>query len=166
MPNLRCCKCGKMILSCIKDNTQHVNTINIIISRIEKCMFYYIIKPEICHNEIDTNSKCDGVFKFVIFEPTPTQYSNIDFLYYLKNNKLYELKQILLRKVIKSEYTYTKPSAYKSINSSSLCVPKQKTIYKENNEKLSFKSYAAILFFRIYFTMLFIKRYIINVFKK
>ena len=101
MPNLQCCKCNKYILDCIESDKQYVDTIDLIIKRIKKRFLLYSITPDICHNEVNKNSACYGSFKFEVFESTPRIFLDIDFYHFLRNNKLDELKKIMINKKIK-----------------------------------------------------------------
>tara|TARA_B100000963_G_C22635973_1_gene677635 strand:+ start:3220 stop:3765 length:546 start_codon:yes stop_codon:yes gene_type:complete len=124
MPNFICKKCGLSILSCIKNNKHKNAVIEIIFSRlIKKIGCFYKIQPKLKHYDLDNNSICDGIIDFKIFEKTPSIFENINFIKFLQNNKLKELKELLLLRELKNEntnYTTVKPSGYKSINNSSI----------------------------------------------
>ena len=96
MPNLRCKKCKKDLLSII--NIKNKNEIvNMIFNRIkDKYKILYEMEPKLYHNELEKNHICDGEFDVVIFERTPKKLRHIDFLYYFKYRKINELRNKLL----------------------------------------------------------------------
>ena len=132
MPNFRCQKCNASILSCIESQKHKNEVVELIFSKVTlNFNIFHKIFPRIKHNEINNNTNCDGIFIYKIFEKTPFFFDNINYIYYLRNTRIKELKNILLNRDLfekqhKIDYSFKnnniniKPQGYKSINSSSL----------------------------------------------
>jgi hypothetical protein len=76
MPDAKCDKCGETLGTICKGDKELTNFANLVDKRSQKMLGQIIkIAPGIHHNEIDTDSECDGFLWYRPFDSTPPNVS-------------------------------------------------------------------------------------------
>tara|TARA_B110000285_G_scaffold235434_1_gene317122 strand:+ start:1962 stop:2213 length:252 start_codon:yes stop_codon:yes gene_type:complete len=76
MPDAKCDKCGEKLETICKSGIELANFASLVDKRATKINLgittqIVSISPGITHNEVDTNSNCDGVLWYEALSPTP-----------------------------------------------------------------------------------------------
>ncbi len=100
MPTYKCTKCKRQIFDIITTNEEKKNTVNLIFSRLtKKFAYFYDIKPEVKHYEIQNKDNCDGLIKLSLFDKTPEKFRSINFISFLKSKDIDGLKKEIILKI-------------------------------------------------------------------
>ena len=100
MPTYKCTKCKRQIFDIITTNEEKKNTVNLIFSRLtNKFAYFYDIKPEVKHYEIQNKDNCDGLIKLSLFDKTPEKFRSINFISFLKSKDIDGLKKEIILKI-------------------------------------------------------------------
>lgn len=147
MPTYKCTKCKRQIFDIITTNEEKKNTVNLIFSRLtNKFAYFYDIKPEVKHYEIQNKDNCDGLIKLSLFDKTPENFRSINFISFLKSKDIDGLKKEIILKIIQDNKTpnETNNKLYvinnnnnDSVNKNNVCNSyaniNENKVYKRNN---------------------------------
>ena len=107
MPNYRCTKCNRQVFDIITTDEEKINAVELFFSRLtKKFAYFYDIKPEVKHYEIQNKDNCDGIIKLSLFDTTPEKFRSIKFISFLKSRDLDGLKNEIVSKIIENKKTY------------------------------------------------------------
>ena len=119
MPNYRCTKCNRQVFDIITTDEEKINTVELFFSRLtKKFAYFYDIKPEVKHYEIQNKDNCDGIIKLSLFDTTPEKFRSINFISFLKSRDLDGLKNEIILKITENK---------------KICIETNKKDYSKNN---------------------------------
>ena len=117
MPNYRCTKCNRQIFDIITTDEEKRNTVELFFSRLKKKFaYFYDIKPEVKHCEIQSKHNCDGIIKLYLFNATPENFRSINFISFLKSKNLDGLKKEIILKIIQNNKNTSEINKINEIN--------------------------------------------------
>ena len=142
MPNYRCTKCNRQVFDIITTDEEKNNAVDLFFSRLtKKFSYFYDIKPEVKHYEIQNKDNCDGIIKLSLFDTTPEKFRSINFISFLKSRDLDGLKNEIVSKIIENKKTYPETNSkdltknniiYNNENSNTIITDENKS-RKRNN---------------------------------
>lgn len=137
MPNYRCTKCNRQIFDIITTDEEKNNAVELFFLRLtKKFAYFYEIKPEVKHYEIQNKDNCDGIIKLSLFDRTPETFRSINFISFLKSRDLDGLKNEIVSKIIDNKKTYPETNSKDLIKNNITCKNEDINIVNVNKNNL------------------------------